>query len=80
MIWGGISAAQNTSGTPVAVTAGRRSSTSPDVQGLDVTEVADRAEAEALVETGDVDAAIVADSVVAARLRGHRRLDARRRS
>lgn len=59
VIWAGFSAA-NSTGMPVAVT--------PDAQqyvaaaeGLDVTDAADRAEAEELVTSGDVDAAIVGD-------------------
>ena len=59
VIWGGFAAANN-SGTPVAVTADAATYVA-DVEGLDVTEVADRAAAEVLVESGDVDAAIVAD-------------------
>ncbi|WP_205791382.1 ABC transporter permease [Microbacterium sulfonylureivorans] len=59
VIWGGFAAANN-AGTPVAVTPDAASYVA-EAQGLDVTEVADRAEAEALVESGDVDAAIVAD-------------------
>ncbi|MCH6230358.1 ABC transporter permease [Microbacterium sp. CFH 31415] len=59
VIWGGFAAA-NSTGTPVAVTADASSAVA-DVQGLDITEVDDRAAAEALVADGDVDAAIVAD-------------------
>lgn len=59
VIWGGFAAANNT-GTPVAVTPDASSAVA-NVENLDVTEVADRAEAEALVESGDVDAALVAD-------------------
>jgi len=60
VIWGGFQAASS-SGTPVAVTADATQYVS-DTEGLDVTEVSDRSAAESLVETGDVDAAIVADS------------------
>ncbi|GAA1976060.1 ABC transporter permease [Microbacterium pumilum] len=60
VIWGGISAG-NTDGTPVAVTAGAEQYVQ-DVPGLEITPAADQADAEALVESGDVDAAIVEDS------------------
>ena len=60
VVWGGIQAG-STSGTPVAVTADAQQYVQ-DVPGLEVTDAADRAEAEALVESGDVDAAIVGDS------------------
>ena len=60
VMWGGFQAASNT-GTPVAVTADAQQYVS-GAQGLDVTDVADRAEAESLVTSGDVDAAIVADT------------------
>lgn len=60
VIWGGFQAA-NSSGTPVAVTSDA-SQYVANAEGLDVTDVADRAEAEALVESGDVDAAVVGDS------------------
>ncbi|MDY0908273.1 ABC transporter permease [Microbacterium sp. CFBP9034] len=60
VLWGGF-AASNATGTPVAVTSDAAQYVS-EVQGLDVTDVADRAEAEALVESGDVDAAVVADA------------------
>ena len=59
VIWAGF-AASDESGTPVAVTSDA-SAYVADVPGLDVTEVADRAEAEALVTDGTVDAAIIAD-------------------
>ena len=59
VIWGGFTA-QDTSGTPVAVTSDAIRYVE-GVPGLDVTEVADRDEAVALVESDDVDAAIVAD-------------------
>jgi ABC-2 type transport system permease protein len=59
LVIGGF-AAQNQSGTPVAVTADA-ASLLPSDEGLEVTEVADRAAAEALVTDGTVDAAIVAD-------------------
>jgi len=60
VVWGGIQAG-STSGTPVAVTADAQQYVA-EVPGLEVTDAADRAEAEALVESGDVDAAIVTDS------------------
>ncbi|WP_109208539.1 MULTISPECIES: ABC transporter permease [Microbacterium] len=60
VVWAGFQAS-NASGTPVAVTAGATQYVS-SAQGLEVTEVADRAEAESLVTSGDVDAAIVDDS------------------
>jgi ABC-2 type transport system permease protein len=60
VVWGGIQAG-STSGTPVAVTADAQQYVQ-DVPGLEVTDAADRAEAEALVESGDVDAAIVGDT------------------
>ncbi|HWM17506.1 MAG TPA: ABC transporter permease [Microbacterium sp.] len=60
VVWGGFSAG-NSSGTPVAVTSDAVQFL-PDGSGLDVTDVADRSEAESLVTAGDVDAAIVADS------------------
>jgi len=59
LVFGGLSA-QNQTGTPVAVTADAVSLL-PATDGLEVTEVADRAAAEKLVADGDVDAAIVAD-------------------
>ncbi|WP_248239602.1 ABC transporter permease [Microbacterium kunmingense] len=60
VIWGGFSA-QNSSGTPVAVTS-NASQYVDGVEGLDVTDVSDRAQAEELVAAGDVDAAVVGDS------------------
>jgi len=59
LVFGGL-AAQNQSGTPVAVTADA-SSLIPSQNDLDITEVADRAAAEQLVMDGTVDAAIVTD-------------------
>lgn len=59
LVIGGF-AAQNQSGTPVAVTADA-ASLLPSDNGLEITEVADRAAAEALVTDGTVEAAIVAD-------------------
>lgn len=59
VVWGGF-AASNDAGTPVAVTAEVAPAVS-QVEGLDISEVQDRAEAEALVKSGDVDAAIVVD-------------------
>jgi ABC-2 type transport system permease protein len=60
VIWGGF-AASNSSGTPVAVTPDA-SQYVAEAQGLDVTDASDRAAAEQLVESGDVDAAIVGDT------------------
>ena len=60
VIWGGFQAA-NTTGTPVAVTADAQQYVA-GAEGLDVTDVADRAAAEALVTDGEVDAAVVGDS------------------
>ncbi len=60
VVWGGISAG-NSSGTPVAVTSDAAQYV-PEGSNLDVTDVADRAEAEALVTSGEVDAAIVGDT------------------
>jgi len=60
VIWGGFQAANNT-GTPVAVTADAQQYVA-QAQGLDVTDVADRAAAEALVKDGEVDAAVVGDT------------------
>jgi ABC-2 type transport system permease protein len=59
LIFGGF-AAQNQTGTPVAVTADAKALL-PSTTGLEVTDVADQAAAEALVTAGKVDAAIVAD-------------------
>ncbi|WP_375386460.1 ABC transporter permease [uncultured Microbacterium sp.] len=59
LIFGGL-AAQNQSGTPVAVTADA-APLLPSTEGLEITEVADRSAAEKLVSDGTVDAAIVAD-------------------
>ena len=60
IIWAGF-AAQNASGTPVAVTADAQQLL-PSTEGLEITEVRDRDAAEKLVTAGDVDAAVVADS------------------
>jgi ABC-2 type transport system permease protein len=60
VIWGGFQAG-STAGTPVAVTADA-SQYAAAAPGIEVTDAADRADAEALVASGDVDAAIVADS------------------
>ncbi|WP_194396899.1 ABC transporter permease [Microbacterium atlanticum] len=60
VIWAGFQAS-NSTGTPVAVTSDA-SQYVAGVEGLDVTDVSDRAEAEALVMSGEVDAAVVADS------------------
>ena len=59
VIWAGLSAGGESS-TPVAVTADAEQYVS-ETPGLDVTAVADRAAAEELVRSGDVDAAIVGD-------------------
>ncbi|GAA3638570.1 ABC transporter permease [Microbacterium awajiense] len=59
VIWAGFSA-RDTSGTPVAVTSDAAPMVS-STAGLEVTEVGDRAAAEELVASGDVDAAVVAD-------------------
>ena len=61
VIWAGFSVGSGGGGTPVAVTSDARSLLPSDA-GLEVTEVADRAEAEALVTAGDVDAGIFADT------------------
>jgi ABC-2 type transport system permease protein len=60
VIWGGFQAANN-SGTPVAVTSDAIEYVE-GLDGLDVTETPDRADASTLVENGDVDAAIVGDT------------------
>lgn len=60
VVWLGFTA-KNDTGTPVAVTADAQQYVE-NAGGLNVTEVADRAAAEALVTAGDVDAAIVGDS------------------
>ncbi|WP_426322509.1 ABC transporter permease [Microbacterium sp. E-13] len=60
VIWAGFQAA-DTSGTPVAVTADAQQYVA-EAQGLEVTDVADRAAAEALVRDGSVDAAVVGDA------------------
>ena len=60
LVFGGL-AAQNQSDTPVAVTADA-ASLLPSDEGLEITEVPDRAAAEALVADGTVEAAIVGDA------------------
>lgn len=60
VIWAGFSAS-NATGTPVAVTSDAEQYVQ-GVSGLDVTPVVDRAAADALVASGEVDAAIVGDS------------------
>jgi|TARA_B100000519_G_scaffold180379_1_gene171833 ABC-2 type transport system permease protein len=60
VLWGGFTA-QNTSGTPVAVTSDAQQYVA-DVPGVDVTDAASDAEARELVSSGEVDAAIVGDS------------------
>lgn len=59
VIWAGFQAS-NDSGTPVAVTADAQQYVSA-AEGLDVTDVDDRAAAEALVADGTVDAGVVGD-------------------
>lgn len=59
VIWAGFQAADD-SGTPVAVTADAQQYVAA-TEGLDVTDVDDRAAAEALVTDGTVDAAVVGD-------------------
>ena len=61
VLWAGF-AAGDASGTPVAVTADAQQYVPEDDGALEVTEVADRAAAQALVEEGEVEAAIVADA------------------
>jgi ABC-2 type transport system permease protein len=60
VIWGGFQAASN-EGTPVAVTADAQQYVA-EAQGLEVTDVADRSAAEALVKDGSVDAAVVGEA------------------
>ena len=60
VVWGGFQA-QNESGTPVAVTS-NASQYVQGVEGLEVTDASDRTQAEDLVTSGEVDAAIVGDS------------------
>lgn len=60
VIWAGFQAS-NDSGTPVAVTADAQQYVAA-AEGLDVTDVDDRAAAEALVADGTVDAGVVGDS------------------
>ena len=59
VIWGGFTA-RDTSGIPVAVTPDATSQVQ-GIEGLDITDAADRADAEALVRDGSVDAALVGD-------------------
>lgn len=59
VIWAGFQAS-NDSGTPVAVTADAQQYVAA-AEGLDVTDVDDRAAAEALVADGTVDAGVVGD-------------------
>jgi ABC-2 type transport system permease protein len=61
VIWGGFSAGNATSGTPVAVTS-EAQQLLPSTAGMEITDVADRAAAEELLTAGDVDAAILEDS------------------
>lgn len=60
VLWAGFQAG-NATGTPIAVTSDAQAAVA-DIPGLEVTDVADRDEAVALVEDGSVDAAVVADS------------------
>lgn len=60
VIWAGFAAGGDDEGTPVAVTSDAQQLL-PSTAGLDITEAADRAAAEELVSSGDVDAAILAD-------------------
>ncbi|WP_426187382.1 ABC transporter permease [Microbacterium sp. TWP3-1-2b2] len=60
VIWAGF-ASSNSSDTPIASTNATASALS-EVDGYDVTEVADRDEATALVESGKVDAAVIDDA------------------
>lgn len=59
VIWAGFASA-NTDSTPVAATSATASALS-ELDGYEVTEVADRDEATALVESGEVDAAVIDD-------------------
>lgn len=59
VIWAGFASA-NTDSTPVAATSATASAIS-ELDGYEVTEVADRDEATALVESGEVDAAVIDD-------------------
>jgi ABC-2 type transport system permease protein len=59
LVFGGF-AAQNQTGTPVAVTADAKALL-PSTDGLEITDAADTAAAQALVSSGKVDAAIIAD-------------------
>lgn len=59
VVWGGFTA-QSNSGTPVAVSADAAAYVQ-SVPGIEITDSGDAASAEALVESGAVDAAIVAD-------------------
>ncbi|MGV2982319.1 ABC transporter permease [Microbacterium sp. AGC85] len=60
VIWAGFSSSNSTA-TPIAATSATASALS-EVDGYDVTEVADRDEATALVESGEVDAAVIDDA------------------
>lgn len=59
VIWAGFASA-NTDSTPVAATSATASAIS-ELDGYEVTEVADRDEATDLVESGEVDAAVIDD-------------------
>ncbi len=63
VIWAGASSA-NPSSTPIAATSATASALS-ELDGYEVTEVADRDAATALVEAGEVDAAVVDDAASA---------------
>ena len=60
VLWGGFTA-QDSSGTPVAVTSDAQQYVQ-EVPGLEVTEAASDTDARELVAAGEVDAAIVADA------------------
>lgn len=59
VIWAGVASASPSS-TPIAVTSAT-ATTLQDVDGFELTEVADRAVAEDLVAAGEVDAAVIDD-------------------
>ncbi|MGM7699005.1 ABC transporter permease [Microbacterium sp. A84] len=60
VIWAGIASATPSS-TPIAVTSAT-ATTLQGVDGFEITDVADRAEAERLVTAGEVDAAVIDDA------------------
>lgn len=59
VVWGGIQAG-STSGIPVAVSEDAQQYVA-EVPGLEITDASDRTAAESLVQSGDVDAAVVGD-------------------